>query len=154
MLKLIREMIEDDIKKEKEMLKEAVEKKQQVKEKLQKEGKPETERIIGWDGRFYTKVNSELEEVINKYKYYLKLKAQYGMNGAEERIEKDILEHYKMLQQKVEKEIGKIVEVERLGGFDYNFIGETKSCGVRVVLAGGYNVQRKHTRWVITRTDY
>lgn len=150
-MKYIEEMIKEDIKKGKEMLDEGIQKKKEVREKLEKEGKDIKERVIGWDGRAYTILNKEYEDVIEKYKYYLNLNAMYGKVGAYERIEKDIIKHYETLQNKVEKKIGKIIKVEYLGGYDYNFIGEDGKCGVEVILAGGYNIQRKHTRWIITK---
>lgn len=148
-MKEIEEMIKQDIEDSKKTLYEAIEVKTKTKEKLEKEGKGIYERIVGWDGKGYTILNREYNEVLEKYKYYLRLNAQYGTKGAEERIEKDIKDHYKTLQIKVEKKIGKILKIEHLGGWDYIFEGENGKCGVEVVIAGGYNIQRKHTRWII-----
>ena len=146
----IEKMIEEDIKREKETLHKGIEEKKRIKEKLKQEGTPITERRIAFDGRTtYTHVNEEYQEVIDKYKYYLRLNVQYGTKGAEERIEKDVKDHYKTLQAKVEKKIGKIIKVEYLGGWDYIFEGENGNCGVEVIIAGGYNIQRRHTRWII-----
>lgn len=150
-MKEIEKMIEEDIKNEKETLHKAIQEKRNIREKLEKEGKKLTERIIGYDGRAYTAFNKEYAEVIDKYKYYLTLNANYGEKGAEKRIEKDVIAHYKTLQAKVEKKIGKIIKVQPLGGYDYRFEGENGNCGVEVIIAGGYNIQRKHTRWIITK---
>jgi len=150
-MKEIEEMIKQDIENGKATLYKAIEEKRSVREKLEKEGKGIYERIIGWDGKGYTTLNKEYAEVLDKYKYYLTLNANYGSKGAEEKIEKDIVAHYKTLQAKVEKKIGKIIKVEHLGGYDYRFEGENGNCGVEVIIAGGYNIQRKHTRWIITK---
>ena len=74
----------------------------------------------------------------------------------DEEKEKEVLmklidKHFDTLQAKVEKKIGKIVEIESLGGWDYMFIGTEGQCKVEVILAGGYNIQRLHTRWIIKK---
>lgn len=68
-----------------------------------------------------------------------------------EKVTKDVQNHFKALQAKVEKKIGKIINIESLGGWDYRFIGELDNCTVEVILAGGYNIQRLHTRWIISK---
>lgn len=103
----------------------------------------------GWDGRGYSVLVDEYEEYENKWKYYHQLCSMYGYVGAKERVKKDVQAHYKALQNKVEKKIGKIIKIEKLGGFDYSFEGELGNCTVEVILAGGYNIQRRHTRWII-----
>ena len=69
----------------------------------------------------------------------------------EERCKKQIDKHFDTLQAKVEKKIGKILEISHLGGDDYRFKGELGECKVEVILAGGYNIQRLHTRWIIKK---
>ena len=150
-MKEIEEMIKQDIENGKATLHKAIEEKRNVREKLEREGKSLIERITGWDGRTYAVLNKEYQEVIDKYRYYLKLAGNYGSKGAEQKIEQDIKDHYKTLQAKVEKKIGKIIKVEHLGGYDYRFEGENGNCGVEVIIAGGYNIQRRHTRWIITK---
>lgn len=69
----------------------------------------------------------------------------------EEICKKQIDKHFNTLQAKVEKKIGKILEISHLGGDDYRFKGELDECKVEVILAGGYNIQRLHTRWIIKK---
>lgn len=70
-----------------------------------------------------------------------------------ETLKKDINEHFKVLQAKVENKIGEIVEIDPFdaSGTNYHFEGAKGSCNVEVILAGGYNIQRLHTRWIVTR---
>lgn len=88
----------------------------------------------------------ELKE--NKYYYNLYYKGNVKTN-----IEKDIRKHYASLQSKVEKKIGKIINIEKTGtnGYNYYMQGELSNCFVEVILAGGYNIQRLHTRWIIKK---
>lgn len=67
----------------------------------------------------------------------------------EDRCKKEIDKHFKKLQTKVENKIGQIIKIKHLGGDDYYFQGEKGNCKVEVILAGGYNIQRLHTRWII-----
>lgn len=60
-------------------------------------------------------------------------------------------EHFKMLQAKVEKKIGKIINITNVNGNTYWFKGELDECYTEVILAGGYNIQRLHTRWLIKK---
>jgi hypothetical protein len=144
MFKEIEEMKQQDIERGIEKIKEAEEKYIELKIILNEkyDGK-KFKRIIGWDGKGYNVLVDEYEDYKNKYGYYYKLTI--------EQLKKDIDAHYKTLQNKVEKKIGKILKIKSLGGYDYRFIGEEESCGVEVILAGGYNIQRLHTRWIITK---
>lgn len=64
-------------------------------------------------------------------------------------IEKLVENHFNKLQLKVEKKIGKILEIDHIEGNDYFFKGEKDSCKIEVIYAGGYNIQVAHTRWII-----
>lgn len=70
-----------------------------------------------------------------------------------ELAKKEIDSHFKQLQNKVEKVIGKIEEIKPYGnnGYNYIFKGTESSCTIEVILAGGYNIQRLHTRWIIKK---
>lgn len=150
-MKYIEDMINEDITRELKALDDSREKYSKMKEDIiNKYGRfTTTKRITGWDGRGYSVLVDEYEEYENKWKYYHQLWSMYGYEGAKERVKKDVQAHYKALQNKVEKKIGKIIKIEKLGGFDYSFEGELGNCTVEVILAGGYNIQRRHTRWII-----
>lgn len=150
-MKYIEDMIQEDITHELEMLDKSKDEYSKMKEDIiNKYGRfTTTKRITGWDGKGYSVLVDEYQDYIEKYKYYHQLWSMYGYEGAKERIKKDVEAHYKTLQTKVEKKIGKIIKIEKLGGFDYNFEGELGKCAVEVILAGGYNIQRRHTRWII-----
>lgn len=79
----------------------------------------------------------------------------YCGNQSEEHIKAIIKlqvdKHFETLQNKVEAKIGKIIKIYQVNGNIYTFEGETDNCNVEVILAGGYNVQRLHTRWIITK---
>lgn len=62
---------------------------------------------------------------------------------------KAVDKHFDQLQAKVEKKIGTITKIKHTGGDDYEFEGTNGKCIVEVVWAGGYNIQRLHTRWVV-----
>lgn len=90
------------------------------------------------------------EEYGNIPAYFRKMLGT-GKSYQMERITKDVNAHFVKLQYKVEERIGKINEILHLGGEDYFFKGETGEVGVMVILAGGWNIQRLHTRWVFDR---
>ena len=95
---------------------------------------------------FYT---SQEKVMYSYYKY--KGEEDKALQDIEARFKKDIDKHFDTLQAKVEKKIGKILEISHLGGDDYRFKGELGECKVEVILAGGYNIQRLHTRWIIKK---
>ena len=74
-----------------------------------------------------------------------------GETYQKERIDKDVKAHFEKLQMKVNERIGEIKEIEDLGGNDYYFKGNKGNVGVRVIFAGGWNIQRLHTRWIFDR---
>ena len=91
-------------------------------------------------------------EGFNKIPKLYRELSKYSDNSAVvEELRKHIDEHFKALQGKVEKKIGKIIEIvkDNGNGYDYQFIGEEGSCIVKLVMAGGYNIQIAHTRWII-----
>ena len=61
--------------------------------------------------------------------------------------------HFDTLQNKVKERIGDIVDIKRIGGTnDYDMKGSNgESVRVQVVMAGGYNKQRLHTRWIMNK---
>ena len=67
----------------------------------------------------------------------------------EDRCRKEIDKHFKKLQNKVEAKIGDIIKIKHLGEDNYEFEGTKGNCKVEVIFAGGYNIQRLHTRWII-----
>ncbi|WP_299997794.1 hypothetical protein [uncultured Clostridium sp.] len=102
--------------------------------------------------------NEELESLYKKrenahYSYvdYAFNKNQlFSTYGHDEiRWKKEIDKRFKKLQAKVETKIGEILKIEHLGGDDYLFEGKEAHCKVEVIMAGGYNIQRLHTRWVV-----
>ena len=76
-----------------------------------------------------------------------RLYSDYGYD--EDRWKKLIDKHFDKLQAKVETKIGKVIKICNCGGDDYLFDGEEAHCKVEVILAGGYNIQRLHTRWIV-----
>lgn len=86
------------------------------------------------------------------YKYSNAFYRDYAWsNDIEERAIKLVDKHFNSLQAKVEKKIGTIVKITSLGGDDYRFEGTEGNCKVEVILAGGHNIQRLHTRWIIKK---
>lgn len=94
--------------------------------------------------------DSKYQYELKRWKYWLNYR-QYGEKVAKEKMEKDVKNHFEELQNKVEKKIGKIIKIEKVNGNIYSFVGELDNCNVEVILAGGYNIQRLHTRWIITK---
>lgn len=96
----------------------------------------------------YASVTDPEYNITCEYKCYY---AQYKINEvkAVEVLKKLIDKHFETLQAKVENKIGEIIKIESLGGDNYRFEGSLGYCNVEVILAGGYNIQRLHTRWII-----
>lgn len=74
---------------------------------------------------------------------------KFNKEKAKPEIQKAVDRHFNELQSKVEKKIGKITNIYHAGGNDYQFKGTDGSCAVEVIQAGGYNIQRLHTRWIV-----
>ena len=102
--------------------------------------------------------DEELEKLYKKKENAYHLYTDYAFNKNrlfsehghdEERWKKEIDKRFNKLQAKVEEKIGKILKIRHIGGDDYLFQGEDANCKVEVILAGGYNIQRLHTRWIV-----
>lgn len=94
---------------------------------------------------------NKADNAYTNYRYSVnRFFAEYGFQSNFEDIcKKQINKHFEELQSKVENKIGRIIEIQSLGGDDYAFKGEKDKCVVEVVWAGGYNIQRLHTRWIV-----
>ena len=101
-------------------------------EKMQEEKK---------QGIYYYKCANQRLYTLSTLKEETKL--QLITNGVES--------HFKELQNKVELTIGKIVKIGNITNNLYSFIGENGECKIEVILAGGYNIQKLHTRWLIKK---
>lgn len=93
----------------------------------------------------------EYDEFVQGKKMAIEFVTYHNIDKEIPTIRKEVKKHFEKLQAKVEKKIGKILEIYHQGGDDYHFIGENGNCSVEVILAGGYNIQRLHTRWIITK---
>lgn len=89
----------------------------------------------------------EYQQIPKFYKDLFSVSKEYRLN----RVTKEVEKHIARLQDKVQKVIGKITDINYIGGMDYLFQGENGSCAVEVIVAGGYNIQRVHTRWIIKK---
>lgn len=146
-MKEIEEMIQEDIKKE-------IEKYNEVKKEYFR-----LDKLIcdAWNSHRMEehkelKMKEEEFKATDDNMYYIRMYRKY-YGDTEKHLEKDVRKHYEMLQKKVENKIGKILKIEYLGGYNYNFEGENGTCAVEVIIAGGYNIQRKHTRWIVKNLD-
>lgn len=74
---------------------------------------------------------------------------KFNKEKARPKVQKMVDAHFNELQNKVEKKIGKIKSIYHRGGDDYEFTGTNGKCAVEVILAGGYNIQKLHTRWIV-----
>lgn len=132
--------------------------------------KSDIERDISNYKRFVVEYNDQINDFKSKdnyiysdeyknYKnslsgnYYYKLmnNCRNNISLINDIITKDIISHYKLLQSKVESKVGKILNLKSLGGLNYEVTGENDKCTLEVIVAGGYNIQRVHTRWIIKK---
>ena len=153
-MKYVEEWIKDEIKYNEEMYEKAPlerarlrgEAEERAKKELIEEGRELRDIAISMkvlrDNRY--------REELKRWNYWLNYR-QYGSKVAKEKMEKDVRNHFQKLQDKVVNKIGKILEICEVNGNIYSFIGEEGKCNVEVILAGGYNIQRLHTRWIITK---
>lgn len=58
---------------------------------------------------------------------------------------------YNKLQAKVESKMGKINGIRWNTSDKWAFDCENGTCEVRVIIAGGYNIQCAHTRWLLIK---
>lgn len=95
----------------------------------------------------------ENEEAKARLVNYERLNSLYKFYGHtsqfEDIVKKQIDQRFDILQAKVEKKIGKIIKIENIVLNNYLFKGENGFCKVQVILAGGYNIQELHTRWIV-----
>ena len=92
----------------------------------------------------------EKEKDVQYYKGNNSFFYQYGKDdNFKERCQKEVDNHFRELQSRVEKYIGRIINIKSLGGNDYWFEGKNGTCTIEVIWAGGYNIQRLHTRWIV-----
>lgn len=147
---VINEMIDEDFKK--------------LKEQIAKYREENSKTFHNWyDFRRdeHPEMSEEEFREEKKKRYNAHMSFQYDNRGmanlsgkSDESLRKGIVRHYDDLQAKVEKKIGKIKYITKTGnnGYDYrmeNAKGESVS--VEVIGAGGYNIQRYHTRWIIKK---
>lgn len=101
-----------------------------------------------WELERYQAISKNTHEMVKQYK----MGKIGGMERFLKEIEKEVDKHFEQLQNKVEKKIGKITGITTIGnnGCDYIFQGEDGKCQIKVVNAGGWNIQRRHTRWTIS----
>lgn len=98
------------------------------------------------------KIKENAKDNYFEYKYSNALYRDYAWSkDLEERARKLVDKHFNTLQAKVEKKIGAIIKIWHIGGDDYRFEGTDGECKVEVILSGGYNIQRLHTRWIIKK---
>lgn len=86
----------------------------------------------------------------NTYFYSLTYHGDQSEEFIKKVIQISVDQHFIKLQNKVEKEIGTILTIQSSGNY-YKFTGEKGSCDIDVILAGGYNIQKLHTRWLIKK---
>ena len=104
----------------------------------------------------YKELYIDYRQKCNSYYGFMSINSIYteckkDMTKLRELATKAVEKQYKKLQAKVEAKIGKIIKRAHICGDNYNFIGELDKCNVRVITAGGYNIQKLHTRWIITK---
>lgn len=110
------------------------------------------EKIAGWRAEHgYTGMVSlvDYQRIGSKWKELARQPEQMRRRV----VEKLVDAHFESLQDKVEARIGKIKQIKTNGdnGADYLFVGETGNAEIRVVAAGGHNIQCAHTRWIFIK---
>lgn len=147
---VINEMIEDDIK--------------SLKEQIRKFREENSKTFHDWYDTRREDHPEMSDEEYQKYKrglYDKHMRFQYDNRSlnilsqlSNERLEKSVKDHYDDLQAKVEQKIGKIKYITKTGNNGYDYRMENSkgdSVAVEVIMAGGYNIQRRHTRWIIKK---
>lgn len=96
----------------------------------------------------YLKQKEKVRSYIERNNFFYK---EGRKSNFEETCKEMINRHFIKLQNKVEDKIGEILQIKPTGnnGYDYYFKGSKGNCNIEVILAGGYNIQRLHTRWII-----
>ena len=56
--------------------------------------------------------------------------------------------HYNKLQAKAFDKVGNILTLDSLSDNYYRLNGDKGSTDIEIIIAGGYNIQRAHTRWI------
>lgn len=108
---------------------------------------------------YFIKLNNFKED----NKYFLKIYENLHFIGTisdeqriQEAVEKSIIlfksdidKRFDVFQTKVKNKIGNIIKIQAITDEEYEFIGEIGKCKIKVILAGGYNIQKLHTRILI-----
>lgn len=149
-MKYVEEWIKDEIEYNNKMYEQAPIERARIRQEAEERIKKEFGELNSMQMTRKLFNDSKYQDELKRWKYWLNYR-QYGEKVAKEKMEKDVRKHFEELQNKVEKRIGKIIKIEEVNGNIYSFIGELDNCNVEVILAGGYNIQRLHTRWIITK---
>lgn len=66
-------------------------------------------------------------------------------------ITRDVDAHFRKLRASANKRVGQLIDIKNIDGDYWLLIGVSGTVGIRCIGAGGYNIQRYHTRWVFDR---
>lgn len=145
----VQKMIDGDITRDKDNL--AKFKEEYAKEKAEMQ---EYVKTLSYHEKYYgNNKYTEWREKIRRSYYHQVMNRSNNENEQHLFMMKDIFGHYDTLQKKVEDKIGKIQRLNHHGGSDYTVYGSNGQCELEVILAGGYNIQRLHTRWIIKKNS-